>query len=331
MEKIVAILGKNRRDKIFRKEMLEELGKLGDLALNEDPKDPKEEDILDLVKGGSILITSWGCPKITDRILEQMPDLKLIMHAAGSVKGIISEEIWKRNIRVVNSASVLGKGVAETALGLTIASLKNFWNLRKDTQEGLWDMHIGQVNEVYQKKIGILGAGWAGKHYIQLMKSFSVELLLADPFISEEEACRMGVRLVNFNELLEESDVISIHAPSIPETYHMFQKETLTLMKKDAVLINTARGSIIDEQALFEHMNKGNLKYACLDVRDLEPPSPDDKLRTLPNVILTPHIAGLTNNGLSRIGDFAVNQIQHFLKSDSCSGEVLEDMMKTMA
>lgn len=331
MEKIVAVLGKGRREKIFRPDAIEKLKCMGDLVLNENQEDPQKEEVLKLAEDGTILITSWGCPQIDGELLDQMPDLKLIVHAAGSVKGVVCDEVWKRNIRVISSASQLGIGVAETALGFTIASMKNFWNLREDTRSGLWDEHVNQVNEIYQKKIGVFGAGWAGGHYIKLLSSFKVEVLLCDPYMPKEKADRMGVCLVDFEQLLKESDVVSIHAPSIPETFHVFNKDTLSMMKKDAILINTARGSLIDEEALFEHMKAGNLKYACLDVRDIEPPMANDKLKTLPNVILTPHIAGLANTGLVRIGDFVVNQIQSFLNNKECIGEVMQEKLKTMA
>lgn len=331
MDKIIVAFGKNRRNKIFDSSTLDRLRRIGTVVLNETEGDPSEEEIVKIGAGGTILITSWGCPQISERILEAMPELKLIVHAAGSVKGIVGGKVWERNIKVVSSASELGKGVAETALGLTVASLKNFWELQRDTREGNWGEHIGQVSEVFKKKIGVLGAGWAGRHYIKLMQNFSVEILLSDPYIPEEEADRMGVRLVGFPELLRESDVVSVHAPSLPETFHMFRRETLSMMKKEAVLINTARGSLIDEEDLYNHMKEGNLKYACLDVRAEEPPSRDDMLRTLPNVIMTPHIAGLTNNGLIRIGDFVVNQIRCFLDGRTCTGEVTRAMMDIMA
>lgn len=331
MEKIIVALGKNRREKIFQPDAIEKMRSMGNVVLNENSEDPQEEELLNLVDSGTILITSWGCPQITAELLDKMPNLKLIVHAAGSVKGIVCDEMWKRNIRVISSASQLGKGVAETALGLTIASMKNFWNLREDTRCGLWDEHVNQVNEVYHKKIGVFGAGWAGGHYIELLKAFDVEVLLCDPYVSKEKAADMGVCLVDFEQLLKESDVVSIHAPSISETFHVFNKESLAMMKKDAILINTARGSLIDEDALFEHMREGNLKYACLDVRDMEPPAADDKLKTLPNVILTPHIAGLANTGLLRIGDFVAEQIQCFLNNKNCIGEIASDKLKIMA
>ena len=172
----------------------------------------------------------------------------------------------------------------------------------------------------------------AGSHYMELLQMFDVEILLNDPFISAEDAQkRFNAKKVELDELLRTADVVSIHAPSIPETYHMFNRDTLALMKKDAVLINTARGSIIDEEALYEHMKAGNLKYACLDVFDPEPPRADHPLRTLPNCIMTPHLAGLTHNGLLRIGSHCVSEIERYLNGQPLTTEVIQQQLSTMA
>jgi len=163
------------------------------------------------------------------------------------------------------------------------------------------------------------------------MRAFDVDIVLYDPFVSEKKAAEIGVKKTDFEQLLKESDIISIHAPSIPETHHMFNKDTLTLMKKDAVLINTARGSLIDEAALYEHMKAGNLKYACLDVFEPEPPAADHPLRSIKNCIMTPHLAGQANNGLKKIGQHVCEEIERILSGKKPVCEVTRDMLATMA
>ena len=180
-------------------------------------------------------------------------------------------------------------------------------------------------------KIGVIGGGWAGKHYIKLLRNFYVDVLLYDPFISAEAAKALGAEKVELETLLKEADIVSIHAPSIPSTYHMINADSLKLMKKDAVLINTARGTIIDEAALYEHMKNGGLKYACIDVFDPEPPAKDNPLLTLDNVIVTPHLAGLARNGLKRIGTFVCEELTHFLNGETVRGEVTREMLARMA
>ncbi|HCS74857.1 MAG TPA: hydroxyacid dehydrogenase [Clostridiales bacterium] len=330
MKKIILLMNANQRKKIFKNDDLDQLSKFGEVSCNPDEKDPDTERAKELVKDANIIITSWGCPQLNKEILDQAPNAKLIIHAAGSVKGIVSDEIWKRGIRVSGCAQALGIGVAETALGFTIASMKNMWKLAQNTKQGKWAEGRNDVREVYSITVGVISAGRAGAHYIKLMKNFDVRVLLYDPFVNEKKAAAMGVEKTDLNELLKESDVVSIHAPSIPETYHMFNSETLALMKDDAVLINTARGSLIDEQALVAELKKGRL-FACIDVTDPEPPTEDHPFRSLPNVVMTPHIAGAVTNGLNRIAKYAVNEIRLYLNGEAMDGEVLQSAISNLA
>ena len=220
---------------------------------------------------------------------------------------------------------------AAGALGFTLSASKNFYALNTSVKNGGWEQGKENITELFDIKIGVIGGGWAGKHYIKLLRNFYVDVLLYDPFISAEAAKALGAEKVELETLLKEADIVSIHAPSIPSTYHMINADSLKLMKKDAVLINTARGTIIDEAALYEHMKNGGLKYACIDVFDPEPPAKDNPLLTLDNVIVTPHLAGLARNGLKRIGTFVCEELTHFLNGETVRGEVTREMLARMA
>ncbi len=328
--KIAMILSQAMRERLFSEKAMERLRNFGEVIVNE-TNDTSPEQVKKVIAGADIAITSWGSQPIDEEILAVAPELKLVVHAAGSVKPIVSDALWEKGIRVTGSPKPLGEGVAETALGLSIAASKNVFALSKNIAAGGWAEGKDDIKELFDITVGVVGAGWAGKHYIRLMKNFGVEILMYDPFIPAETAHALGAEKVEFEDLLRRSDIVSIHAPSIPETYHMFNAETLALMKKDAILINTARGSILDEKALYAHMTAGNLKYACLDVTDPEPPAKDHPLRTLPNVIFTPHLAGLVNNGQRRIGIHTGNEIAKFLEGSRMDCEVTKEMLKTMA
>ncbi|HHV97253.1 MAG TPA: hydroxyacid dehydrogenase [Clostridiaceae bacterium] len=331
MKKIVSLLNKKATARIFSQESLDMLSQMGELVLNEDADvNPDAQRAKELIKGANIVITSWGSPKLDADILSAAPDLELVIHAAGSVKGIVSQELWERGVRVTSSAPVLGKGVAETTLGLVIVSLKYIWKLSENVRNGGWKEASDKIREVYDVTIGVIGAGYVGRHFMKLLQSFEVEVLLYDPYVTEDEARQLGAKKVELEELLRTSDVVSIHAPSIPETNKMINRDTLKLMKDDAILINTARGSIIDEEALVEELKKGRL-FACLDVTDPEPPAKDHPLRKLPNVIMTPHIAGLANTGLKRIGKFVASELRKYLNGEQMEGEVKLEKLKIMA
>ena len=330
--KIAFVQSKDSLASIFSKKSLEKIEKFGELVFNDG--DASAEHVKKTAANADIAITSWGNTHFNEDILNCAPNLKLIAHAAGSVKPIVTDYVWERGIRVTGSPKPLGHGVAETTLGLMISALKNYYDIsdylhNKDT----WrcDEKYAKITDMYDITIGIIGAGWAGRHFIKLLTNFDVDILVCDPFLDEQTAKAMNARKTELEELLKLSDVVSLHAPSIPETKHMINEKTLSIMKKDAVFINTARGSLVDEKALYEHMKKGFLKYACLDVFDPEPPAGDSPLRSLPNIILTPHIAGLCNNGRLKIGSHIANELSLFISGERMECEVTKEMIATMA
>lgn len=318
------------QNRLFDDSHWKQLESIGTVVRNTREGAPLADTLKAVIEGADAAITSWGCPALTQDILERAPQLGGVVHAAGTVKGIVTDALWARGIRVSSANGPLGVGVAETALGLTIASLKNMWRLSRSTREGAWSAGKDKVRELYGITVGVIGAGKAGSHYIRLLRQFDVDILLFDPLLTEEQAAVMGAVKTELNELLARSDVVSIHAPSLPETYKMIDGERLALMKDDAILINTARGTIVDEQALVAELTKGRL-FACLDVTDPEPPAPDHPLRSLPNCVLTPHIAGAVNNGVKRVGQFAIDELKRLLAGEPLKGEVRAEQMSTLA
>lgn len=332
MNKIVLLQNRDFTDKIFTEADLKKIQSMGDVIINDERKNPDAERAAQLLKDADIGITSWGCPVFDEKVLSSALSLKAVIHAAGSIKWMVTPEFWKRGIRISHASKALGKGVAETALGMTITSLKCMWQLAECSKNGKWADAAakGKVRELYDITIGVIGAGYAGKHYINLLRNFDIDILLYDPCVSAEQAKEMNAEKVELEELLERSDVVSIHAPSIPSTYKMLNRERLRLMKDNAILINTARGAIIDEEDLVNELKAGRL-FACLDVTDPEPPSNDNPLLKLPNVILTSHIAGAVNNGLHRIGRLTVDNLQRFIAGQEMDGEVKEEELNIIA
>ncbi|TVY07234.1 hydroxyacid dehydrogenase [Paenibacillus cremeus] len=328
--KIVMLQGVHQINRVFAEKHLKQLRALGELVMNEQAVNPTPERVQELIQGADVVITSWGCPRLDASALDLAPNLKLVVHAAGTVKGIVSPELWERDIQITSGACVIGQGVAETALGMTIASLKDMWRLSVVTKQGEWNKQNSKARELYDITVGVIGAGHAGTHYIKLMQNFKVDVLLYDPYVSEEKARAMGARKASLEELLTQADVVSIHAPGIPATDKMINRDTLALMKDDAILINTSRGTVIDEEALAEELAKGRL-FACLDTTNPEPPRADHPFRRLPNLVMTPHIAGGVTNGLYALAQFVVDETKAFLEGQSLSGQVEQAQMSIIA
>lgn len=321
MNRIALVPGIDVWGEIFTEKHLNRLRQMGELVVNPNPGNPDKKQVAELIRDADFVITSWGCPPFDAEVLREAKRLKLVAHAAGTVKGIVTPELIERGIRVSSANDALGVGVAETALGLTITSLKRMWELARSTRAGYWEEGKELIREMFDVTIGVVGAGRAGRHYIRLLRQFEVDILLYDPIVSSEEAAALGCRKVELEELLRLSDVISIHAPSIPETNHMFNTKTFALMKDDAILINTARGSLVHEGQLAEELAKGRF-VACIDVTEPEPPSSDHPFRSLPNVILIPHIAGAVNNGKQRLARYSIEEIRRFMAGETLDGEV---------
>ncbi|GAA3405835.1 hydroxyacid dehydrogenase [Paenibacillus hodogayensis] len=327
--KIAILPPDSARQRVLNDKHLTQLKQWGEVVCNgSGTNDP--EAIRGTIANADIAITTWGTPSLSGDILDAAPHLKAVIHAAGTVKPIVSPELWSRGIRVSSGNGPLGKGVAETALGLTIASLKNMWKISRETEEGGWAEEKQRVRELYDITVGVIGAGKAGQHYIKLLQNFDVTVLLADPLVTAEQAKAIGASKVELEQLLGLADVVSIHAPSLPSTYKMINRERLALMKDNAILINTARGSIIDEEALIAELRQERLS-ACIDVTDPEPPVADHPFRSLRNCTLTSHIAGSVTNGMYRLGQFAVNEVELWKNGGRMEGEVEESEMAFLA
>ncbi len=315
---------------LFSEKVINELEQIGNVTYNNSDTITKD-DLIKLVKDADIAITSWGVPTFDKDVLDSCPNLKLIAHAAGSVKSIVSDEMYDRNVKIVSGARALSEGVSDTALGLTICACKNIFALRDGTANGKWIDDYSTVTEMNDITIGVIGCGFAGRRYIQLLNLFNIDVLVYDPVLSEQQAQEIGAVKVELDDIFAKSDVISIHAPELESTYHIINEQTISQMKDDVILINTARGSLIDEAALIKALKNGKFKYVCLDVTDPEPPVADSELRAIKNCIITPHIAGCANNGKLKLGTHSLAEIKRFLANEPLVSEITKEMLSTIA
>jgi phosphoglycerate dehydrogenase-like enzyme len=286
------------------------------------------------IGAAEVMVTGWGTPPISPESLGLAPKLKLIIHSAGSIKTLVPEEAWKRGICVGTCNGALAIGVAETTLGMILAGLKGFFPGRDWTRAGNWhDPKLGTARDVLREPfgvtVGVISASKVGQHVLKLLRAFELEVLLYDPFMKPERARELGATLVGLEELMKRSDVVTLHAPALPATRHLLKREHFRAMKEGAVFINTARGMIVDEVGMIEELKTGRIS-AFIDVTDPEPPTKDSPLRTLQNVVLTPHLAGHASNGCFRQGRSAVDQVLEFAAGKPMHGEVTLAMFATM-
>ncbi|MFD7169989.1 hydroxyacid dehydrogenase [Streptomyces violascens] len=261
-----------------------------------------------------ILLTCWGAPPLTADVLEAAPHLRAVVHAAGSVKHHITAACWERGIAVTSAAAANALPVAEYTLAAilfagkeVLRSAQRYAELRTSPE---WLSETERTGN-YRRTVGLIGASRIGRRVIDLLRPFDFEVLLYDPYVSGTEAASLGVEQVSLDALCSRSSVVSVHAPQLPETHRMLGARQLALMPTGATLVNTARGSLVDEPALLAELLSGRLN-AVLDVTDPELPPRESPLYDLPNVLLTPHIAGSLGNELHRMADRALDEVERF-------------------
>lgn len=314
-----------------------DLAHLGEVATVVDPEpvstwdDPRADELL---AQAEVILGHWGCPRIDADVMARAPRLGLVVYAAGTVKDVVTDAVFDRGIRVTSGATANAEPVAELTLATILLAGKDvFWRrdvLRDPALKGFRqraDVPTGN----WGKTIGIVGASLIGRRVIELLAPFPhLDIALYDPFVTPAEAADLGVDLRGLDELCASVDVLSIHAPELPATRHMIGAGQLAALRTGATIINTARGSLVDHGALTAELAAGRL-YAVLDVTDPEPLPDDHPLRSLPNVFLTPHLAGTQGSELARMTDHAVDEIRRWTQGAPARNEVTRHRLATMA
>ncbi|MGN7210574.1 hydroxyacid dehydrogenase [Brachybacterium paraconglomeratum] len=264
-----------------------------------------------------ILVTGWGAPRIDANVLERMPRLRAIVHAAGTVAPFVDNAVWDReDIAVSTAAQANAVPVAEYALAQILLAGKRSVTRAADYRrtrgrEGAWTA-TGQTGN-YGAVVGLIGASRTGKLTAQHLQPFDIEVLVHDPFAGAEEIAGLGARKVDLEQLFRASDVVSLHAPDVPSTRGMITGGHFALMRDGSTFLNTARPALVDEDALRIELVSGRIS-AVLDVHDGL--APDDPLWDLPNVQLTPHIAGSQGNELHRLAESVLEELERLARGE---------------
>jgi phosphoglycerate dehydrogenase-like enzyme len=320
------------QEKIFTAGAFERLSAVGDVVRFEGAEGPTADEVRAVIAGADAVVSSWGTPPLTAEVLEAAPDLKLVVHSAGSVKPIVTDAVWERGIIVTSCAAAIAHGVAEYTFAAIVMGTKRAWEMRELVREGGWvsPQLRAKARELAETTIGIVGAGTVGRRLLEMLRMFDVTALLYDPTVSADEARALGAEKVDLDDLCRRADVLTLHAPSVPATERMIDAERLAMLRDGALVVNTARGSLVDEKALVAELESGRL-VAVIDVTTPEPPAADSPLRTLPNVFLTPHIAGAVSGNRRRQGNLAATEIETFFRSGTVKHRVTKDMLDRLA
>ena len=290
------------RDRLLDARALARLGRVAGWADNDEwpPRDVE------------VLLTGWGCPPLTDELLNGMPSLRAVVHAAGSVKHHVTPAVWQRGVLVTSATRANALPVAEYTLAVVLLANKAVGQVAEEYRRTKapidWAERFPGIGNV-GKRVGVVGASTIGRRVVELLQSFDLEVVISDPFLTQAGARALGATFVDLDTLVATSDVVTLHAPDLPETRHLLDARRFATMRHGATLVNTARGALVDTAALTDAVLAGRVR-AVLDVTDPEPLPADSPLWDHPSVLLTPHVAGSLGTELTRLGDAAVTEVE---------------------
>ncbi|MBO8184601.1 hydroxyacid dehydrogenase [Streptomyces spirodelae] len=280
-----------------------------------------------------LLITGWGCPPLDEAALARAPRLRAVAHTAGSVRGHLTPACWARGIEVSTAAAANAAPVAEYTLAMVLLANKRvlpvaraYQRQRSRTDWLFPDPQLGN----YRRTVGIVSASLIGRRVIELLAAHDLRVLLYDPYVDAARAAELGAAKVELAELFASSDVVSVHTPLLPETRGLVSGELLALLRDGGTLINTARGAVVDQEALTKELLDGRV-HAVLDVTEPEVLPAGHPLWDCENALLTPHLAGSQGNELDRLAELTLDEVRRWAAGEGFAHAVHPERKELLA
>ena len=262
--------------------------------------------------GQDVFVTAWGFPRLDAEHLAQAPKLKCVVHAASSLHALVSDEFWASGIPISQAGAAMAPAVAELSLAFTLSLLRRIGRLDHSLRTGAsWEAarDVRRAREIAGARIGVVGASRTGRRYIDACRALGAAVSVYDPYLPDDDP--LAAHATSLAGLFASSDVVAVHAPSTRETQGLIGATELALLSDGAAFVNTARSTIVDMEALYREVSSGRID-AALDVFDSEPLPAGDPWRSLPNVLLTPHLGGATADSRRRAGQIVVDELRRF-------------------
>ncbi|MCX5413904.1 hydroxyacid dehydrogenase [Streptomyces sp. NBC_00059] len=301
------------RAQFFTAGVWRELERAAELTVLDDHSD--RAAVAAALPGARALILSWRAPRVDAGLLRTADRLELVAHTGSAVAPYVTEEVFRRGILVTQAGDEMARPVAEVALAFTLSLLHRVQRFDHALRAGATWAAASEApprHEIHGSDIGVIGASRTGRAYIAMVRAMGARVGVFDPYLSEADARALGVESVPLDTLLSRSRIVAVHAPVTEETHRMIGARQLALMPDGAGLVNTARSWLVDEDALLAEVRSGRLD-AAIDVFDAEPLPVDHPLRTLPNVLLTPHQAAGSVECRQRLGASAADEVLRLL------------------
>lgn len=310
----------------FNKKALNLLKSFAEVKFSTLDRPLTKEELLNIVKDVDGLIV--GMDEIGKDVINHSGRLKIIARHGVEFSNIDLKAATERKVIVTYTPHANADSVADFTMGLILSVARHIAQAHNSTRKGLWEATKFLGVEIHGKTLGLIGLGQIGYRVAKRAKGFNMRIVVYDPYIQEKKIRKLKAELVDLDTLLKESDVISIHVPLTKETKNMIGKREINLMKKNSFLINTSRGLVVNEEALYDALKKKRIAGAAIDVFSREPPDSDCPLFKLENVIVTPHIGAYTHEAIARMDAMNAEDIVRFIKGKKprfvANPEVLE-------
>ncbi len=327
----VYLLGGESYDLIYPASIRSEIEKYVDFVAEPIATESLASRMSDL-QDVEVIFSGWNAPVMDEAFLAAAPNLKAVFYGAGSIRYCTPPAFWDREIVITSANAANAVPVAEFTLSVVLLSLKKFWSYAYQAKRGEgWGDHTRPLPGAYRSNVGLVSFGLIARRTLDLLKQFDLNISVYCPFLSQNEADELGVTLCSLDEIFSTCQVVSLHTPNLPETQGMIQKKHFAAMKPDATFINTARGAIVNEPDLIEVAQARPDLSFVLDVTWPEPPVENSPLYELPNVTLTPHIAGSMGLEIGRMGEYMLEELKLYVAGKPLRWQITREASETIA
>ncbi len=329
MKLLVTLPNNPSGNNFFTDDVRKQVESLGEVIWNKSSIPPSVSDMYHLLEDVDICLTGWGTPRFDREMLAHAPRLRFVAHTGGTVAPLVSPEFYGKGLKISSGNEIYAESVAEGVLCYILCAMRKITDYNSRMHGSGWRESGDKSQGLFGKTIGLVGYGATTRYLLGMLKPFHARILLYSNHMPQEQAEKLNVKKSSLEEIFRESDVISIHAAQRPENYHMIGASLLRLIRRGSVLINAARGDIVDEAAICETMEDGGYTVV-LDVYEEEPLPDSHPLRRMKQAILIPHMAGPTVDRYPDVTKAMAEEIARFQKGEPLLYSISPDTAKHM-
>lgn len=317
-------------DLLIPADLRERLEAVGDVVWNPTGDQFAPEELAERLDGVEVCVTGWGTTKLDADVIDAVDsfDLDLLAHVGGSVASVASPAVYDRGVAVTSANRVMATFVAEAVLAYALATLRDVPAFDRELRAGEYPNGGERTRTLFGERVGFVGLGAVGTDLLDLLAPFDVEVRVYDPYVDDDALDAYGfASFADLETVLSESTVVSVHASLTRETLHLLDADRLATLPDGALLVNAARGAIVDQSALVEELRDGRIR-AVLDVYEDEPLPADDPLRSLDAAVLQPHVAGSPAHDY--LAETVVAEVERYAVGDPLDHAVSRERFERM-